>query len=115
MQNSADAAFSDAIALNIGADSWQLDQVASAYEAAKGTNMKLFISFDFAAGYPSSVSSVVSVINTYTSDANQFLVNGRPMISSYEGGSLSASDWASIKSQTGGYLMPCVLSSWPLL
>lgn len=68
--------------------------------------MKLFFSFDFASGYPSSVSSVVTLVNSYASDSNQFLVNGKPMISSYEGGTLSASDWASIKSQTGGYLMP---------
>ena len=38
----------DAFALNIGTDSWESDQVANAYEAAKnsGTGFKLFISFD---------------------------------------------------------------------
>lgn len=92
----------------MGPDSWQPDRIASAYAAAQGTDMKLFISFDFASGYPSSVSSVVNMVNTYASNANQFLVDGRPLISSYEGGTLSASDWSSIKSQTDGYLMPCV-------
>jgi len=38
----------DAFALNIGIDSWEPDQVANAYDAAKdsGTDFKLFISFD---------------------------------------------------------------------
>jgi len=38
----------DAFALNIGTDSWQSNQVDSAYQAAQdsGTDFKLFISFD---------------------------------------------------------------------
>ena len=38
----------DGFALNIGSDDWQEARVADAYNAARGTKFKLFISFDMA-------------------------------------------------------------------
>jgi glucan endo-1,3-alpha-glucosidase len=113
---------SDAIALNIGSDSWEITQVANAYAAAKslGTGFKLFISFDFTA-MPCSLPSVVSLVNTYANHPNQFKFNGKTFISSYEGGCLGNAGWASLKDQTNGYAMAFIsglegqFSQWPAL
>jgi Glycosyl hydrolase family 71 len=57
---------SEALALNIGSDSWELTQVASAYAAAKslGTGFKQFLSLDFTA-MGCTLSNIVSIVNTY--------------------------------------------------
>lgn len=98
---------SDAIALNIGSDSWQLARIQDAYDAAVGTNLKLFISFDYTA-FPCSVSSTISYVQKFSSHSNQFLVNGKPMISSYSGDCLGTDGWKNVKSSTNGYLMPFI-------
>jgi glucan endo-1,3-alpha-glucosidase len=113
---------SDAIALNIGGDDWQQTQIASAYSAAQklGTNFKLFISFDFTA-MGCDLNTIVSQVNQFANHPNQFLVNGKTMISSYSGDCLGDSGWASLKAQTNGYVMPFIwglegsFSSWPSL
>ncbi|KAJ7186743.1 glycoside hydrolase [Mycena filopes] len=99
----------DAIALNIGSDSWEVAQVASAYAAASsaGSDCKLFISFDFTS-WPCDVEATVAQANLYANHSNQFMVDGKPMISSYEGACLGVDEWARLKSSTGGYLMPFV-------
>ncbi|KAJ7471811.1 glycoside hydrolase [Mycena latifolia] len=110
----------DAIALNIGSDSWEVDQVASAYAAAKaaGSSYKLFLSFDFTS-WPCDVAATVAQANRYAYHPNQFMVDGKPMVSSYEGSCLSVDQWAQVKDGTGGYLMPFVpgqegnFDSWP--
>jgi glucan endo-1,3-alpha-glucosidase len=100
---------SDAIALNMGGDSWEAAQVASAYAAAKalGTTLKLFISFDFTA-MGCTLSNVASLVNTYANHPNQFKYNGKTFISSYEGGCLGNAGWQSLKAQTNGYVMPLI-------
>jgi glucan endo-1,3-alpha-glucosidase len=113
---------SDAVALNIGSDSWELTQVASAYAAAKalGTNFKLFLSIDFTA-MGCTLSNIVSLVNTYGNHPNQFKYNGKTFISSYEGACLGNSGWQSLKSQTNGYTMPFIsglegqFNNWPAL
>ncbi|KAJ6617911.1 glycoside hydrolase [Mycena sp. CBHHK59/15] len=99
----------DAVALNIGSDPWEVTQVASAYAAAQaaGPDYKLFISFDFTS-WPCDVSATVAQANLYASHPNQFMVDGKPMISSYEGACLGVDGWAQVKAQTAGYLMPFV-------
>jgi len=112
----------DALALNVGFDYWQRDQVASAYNAAQalGTGFKLFISYDFTA-LPCDVGSVVDWVNRYAGHPNQFRVDGRPLISSFLGECLGNGGWAAVKSQTGGYLMPFLaglegnFGAWPSL
>jgi glucan endo-1,3-alpha-glucosidase len=108
------------MALNIGFDGWQPAQVQAAYDAAIGSNVKMFISYDFSA-LPCDVGTVVTWINRYKNHQSQFLVNGKPMISSFLGECLGESGWASIKAQTNGFLMPFVsglegnFNNWPSL
>ena len=108
--------------MNLGSDSWEQAQVANAYAAAKalGTGFKLFISFDFTS-LSCSLSNTVSLVNTYAQHTNQFKYNGKPFISSYEGGCLGNSGWQSLKQQTNGYVMPFIsgleghFNQWPAL
>jgi len=98
---------SDAIALNIGTDSWQIGQIQNAYSAATGTKVKLFFSFDFSV-FPCDVNSVVAIVNQFSANQAQFKINGRPLISSYLGKCLGNDGWEEIKQQTNGYLMPFI-------
>jgi len=112
----------DALALNIGSDVWELTQVANAYSAAEslGTGFKMFLSFDFTA-MACTLSNLVSSVNRFANHPNQLKINGRPMVSSFEGKCLGNSGWASLKSQTNGYIMPFIsgleweFSQWPAL
>ncbi|CAA7261980.1 unnamed protein product [Cyclocybe aegerita] len=99
----------DAVALNIGRSEWQKTQVQLAYDAATslGSSIKLFYSFDFTE-MDCTLSDFVSRVNKYKNHPSQFKVNGKPMISSYSGDCLGNSGWASLKTQTGGYLMPFI-------
>lgn len=113
---------SDALALNIGGDVWEPTQVANAYAAAEssGTGLELFLSFDFT-GMGCIVSKLVSMVNQYANHPNQFRVDGKPMISSYEGECLGNAGWESLRTQTNGYNMPFIsglegaFSEWPSL
>ncbi|TRM58181.1 glycoside hydrolase [Schizophyllum amplum] len=111
----------DAVALNIGSDSWQPQQLFNAYAAAQAVgSIKLFISFDYSS-FPCSVDSTVDLVNQFANHPNQFKINGAPFISSFLGECLGNSGWASIKSQTNGYLMPFIeglegkFDQWPSL
>ena len=115
---------SDAIALNIGKDVWEPAQVAKAYAAAEAISnsnarrgsgpklkpVKAFFSFDFTSLKCSleSLPNVISMVNQYANHPSQFKVNGKPMISSYEGGCLGNAGWESLKTQTNGYTMPFI-------
>ncbi|PPQ83225.1 LOW QUALITY PROTEIN: GH-71 [Psilocybe cyanescens] len=112
----------DAIALNIGSDDWQRNQVATAYAAAQASNtgIKLFYSFDLTE-MPCDLGDLVARVNLYNNHPNQFKVNGKNFISSYSGDCLGNSGWQSLKDQTNGYIMPFVwglegnFNSWPSL
>ena len=116
----ADKFFSDAIALNTGADDWERNQVDLAYQAAQnsGTGLKLFSSFDLTL-MACDLGDLVYRVNKYANHPNQFKVNGKPMISSYSGDCLGNSGWARLKAQTNGYLMPFIwglenhFNQWP--
>jgi glucan endo-1,3-alpha-glucosidase len=101
---------SDALALNIGGDGWQRAQVASAYAAAAalGTNFKLFMSFDFTSSLACNIGDIRDRVNQFAGHPNQFRVNEKPMISSYEGACSGNDWWSSLKAQTNGYLMPFI-------
>lgn len=112
----------DALALNIGGDAWQRQQVASAYAAASelGTNFKLFLSFDLTA-IGCDLNDLVDRVNQFANHPNQFHVGGRPMISSFAGKCLGNDGWANLKARTNGYLMPFIeaiegqYNAWPSL
>ncbi|KAJ7871726.1 glycosyl hydrolase family 71-domain-containing protein [Mycena leptocephala] len=101
------AARDDAIALNIGGDSWQMTQVASAYAAAQALNSRrsslLVRLHDLAVvrpgGYYEPGEAVLGPRVAVQS-------RRKPMISSYSGDCLG-------NDQTGGYLMPYPsMDSW---
>ncbi|PFH50093.1 glycoside hydrolase family 71 protein, partial [Amanita thiersii Skay4041] len=102
----------DAVALNIGSDSWQLNQLHLAYSAAQSlptnnNSFRLFLSFDFTA-MPCSIDYVVNLVNQFAQHPSQFKVRGRPMVSSYSGDCLGNKGWADVKRRTNGYLMPFI-------
>ncbi|GBE78542.1 Glucan endo-1,3-alpha-glucosidase agn1 [Sparassis crispa] len=79
-----------AFALNVGSDSWEPQQVANAYAAAKSnnTNFKLFVSLDMTSlpcSSASNIASVQSYIKSYASHPNQFLYNGKVFLSTFSG------------------------------
>ncbi|KAE9396148.1 WSC-domain-containing protein [Gymnopus androsaceus JB14] len=97
----------DAVALNVGGDSWQWDRILDAYNAAAATDMKVFISFDYTS-FACDVGTTVNWVNHLNQQGSQFRIDGRPMISSYSGFCLGAGGWQSVRDQTGGYLMPFI-------
>ncbi|KAJ7612254.1 glycosyl hydrolase family 71-domain-containing protein [Roridomyces roridus] len=100
----------DAIALNIGGDSWQMTQVSNAYAASQalGLPIKFFLSFDFTTNLGCSLPDIVSRTQQFSGLPAQFMVNGKPMISSYSGDCLGNAGWQSLKDQTNAYLMPFI-------
>ncbi|PPQ69429.1 hypothetical protein CVT24_001478 [Panaeolus cyanescens] len=111
----------DAIALNIGRSEWQRTQVDRAYAAAQrlGTGLKLFLSFDFTE-MDCHLAEFVDRVKRYKDHPNQFKVNGKPMVSSYED-CLGNAGWARLKAQTDAYVMPFIsgiegrFHEWPAL
>ncbi|KAK4145665.1 glycoside hydrolase [Dichotomopilus funicola] len=97
----------DGFALNIGpSDYWTETQLDYAYNAAEcSRGFYIFISFDMAAGsWP--VSQVVNIINRYRGSSAQMLIDGRPLVSTFEGPDW-APKWATVRDATGGiYLIP---------
>ncbi|KAH7157340.1 glycoside hydrolase [Dactylonectria estremocensis] len=100
-------AWVDGFALNIGPDdSWTSTQLGLAYQAAAELDFKLFLSFDMASDYIWSVDSVVGLVNDFKGEAAQVLVDGKPMVSTFEGPTW-ADNWSSVRSQTGDiFLVP---------
>ncbi|KAJ7091081.1 glycosyl hydrolase family 71-domain-containing protein [Mycena epipterygia] len=101
---------SDAIALNIGGDDWQMTQVGNAYAAAQalGVSTKLFFSFDFTTNLGCSLPDIVARTRQFSSHPWQFKVGAKPMVSSYSGDCLGNAGWQSLKDQTGAYVMPFI-------
>jgi hypothetical protein len=101
----------DGFALNFAGDSYTSTQLNYAYQAAAAVGFKLFLSFDYAAnnGNPSfpqfTAGNVINWINTYKDEEAQFLYNGQPLVSTFEGVA-NAGDWPSIISATGCFFAP---------
>ncbi|KAL2129258.1 hypothetical protein VTI74DRAFT_8012 [Chaetomium olivicolor] len=97
----------DGFALNIGpGDPWTCTQLDHAYSVAECTGgFSLFLSFDMAAGcWP--VSQVVDLIKRYRGSTAQTLVDGRPLVSTFEGPDW-ADNWPVVRDETGDiFLMP---------
>ncbi|KAI0173106.1 glycoside hydrolase family 71 protein [Hypoxylon sp. FL1284] len=97
----------DGFALNIGsADSWNDEQLQLAYDTADSAGgFSMFLSFDMAAS-SWSVDQVVQRVNQHKDAASQLKVGGKPFVSTFEGPDW-ASNWASVRSQTGDiFLVP---------
>jgi glucan endo-1,3-alpha-glucosidase len=105
--NLAKAAGIDGFALNIGpSDAWTQSQLRQAYQAAEAAGcFAMFLSFDMAAGeWP--VPQVVDLINQFRDSPAQMRVDGKPMVSTFEGPGW-ADNWATVRQQTGDiFLIP---------
>ncbi|KAL2264472.1 hypothetical protein VTK26DRAFT_37 [Humicola hyalothermophila] len=97
----------DGFALNIGpSDSWTNTQLNYAYTIAEQIgDFSLFLSFDMAAGHW-SVPQVVDLINCYRESVAQTKVEGKPLVSTFEGPEW-AENWPAVRDQTGDiFLIP---------
>ncbi|KAI0732037.1 glycoside hydrolase [Fomitopsis betulina] len=80
----------DGFALNVGSDSWEIDQVASAYQAAEnlGYDFRLFISLDMSS-FPCSGATNATLLRqyvaNYSSHPNQLRWGGNVFVSTFSG------------------------------
>ncbi|KAI9831143.1 MAG: hypothetical protein M1819_005231 [Sarea resinae] len=104
----------DAFALNFAANSPELiPSLTAAYNAANQLgNFSLFISFDYSGNGPWAGQTVVNTINQFKDEPSQYLVDGKPFVSTFEGPN-NAADWGWIKSQVPIYFVPCWTSVGP--
>ncbi|KAI5860904.1 glycoside hydrolase family 71 protein [Durotheca rogersii] len=102
----AQSAGIDGFALNIGsADFWNADQLQLAYDTAASHGFSLFLSFDMLAS-SWSIDQVVSLVNQYKEVGSQLKVDGKPLVSTFEGTDW-VDNWASVRSATGDiFLVP---------
>jgi glucan endo-1,3-alpha-glucosidase len=112
--NDAKAVGIDGFALNIGpSDGWTNEQLHLAYAAAEAAGFQMFISFDMAVG-EWSPQVVIDLINTFKASPAQTLVNGLPMVSTFEGPAWSG-NWQGVRDAVGGiHLVPDWSSLGPL-
>ena len=98
--NLAKEAHIDGFALNIGADSYTQTQLDNAYAAATAVGgFSLFISFDYAANSAWTTSDVQSMMARYGGQSPQFQLNSKAVVSTFEGGDSTSTDWGAIGSQ----------------
>lgn len=87
----------DGFALDVADDGSAGTQLPLAYKAAEKTGkFKVFLQFDYASGNwtPAELSGNIA---KYANSPAQFKVQGRPLVSTFEGSDY-AKDWSSMKS-----------------
>jgi len=97
----------DGFALNIGStDTQNHEQLELAYEVAAENDFLLFLSFDMAATHWDA-GPIGENITLYKDLPAQFKIDGRPVVSTFEGPS-QADDWAGIRNAVDGgiYFIP---------
>ncbi|KAJ9099281.1 hypothetical protein QFC21_004162 [Naganishia friedmannii] len=99
----------DGFALNIGKDPYTDAQLDLAYQAAKDTGFKVFISFDFNWFKVAETQPVIDLVNKYVSRPAQFLLlgTGAAYVSSFAGDGFT---WAEVRRVTGKDLY--VVANW---
>lgn len=103
----AQAAGIDPFMLNAGAtDPCNRTQLEHAYSVAEELGFKIAISFDYLAPGPWEASSVIFILQQYSSRAAQFKYNGLPLVSTFEGAS-NANDWIEIQAAISIFFIPC--------
>ena len=97
----------DAFALNIAYnDSTVATSVSRAFQAAQGSGLKLFFSFDYAGGGAWPKADVQSYLDSYTGNAAYYKTdNGQPFVSTFEGPD-NAGDWKDLKAICNCFFMP---------
>ena len=98
----------DGFALNIGPkDGFTGTQLRQAYDAANDLGeFSLFLSFDFSTdGW--TTSSVANLTNLFKDEPSQFKVDGKPLVSTFEG-SAFADSWKDVRANVSGdiYFVP---------
>ena len=93
----------DGFALNLAAADYNSLVLDNAYSAA-GTagNFSMFLSFDYAANPAFDVDTVAGYITKYRDSPAQFMYNGKPLVSTFEGPG-NAGDWPAIKAAAGDF------------
>lgn len=89
-------------------DSWTLPQLRNAYQAAEqvGGGFTLFPSFDMACCGDWSTQQVIDIINEFGASSAHTMVDGSPLVSTFEGPGWS-DNWAQVREATGGiHLVP---------
>ncbi|KAL4886329.1 glycosyl hydrolase family 71-domain-containing protein [Aspergillus karnatakaensis] len=105
--NEAQKAHIDGFALNIAPQDDYTDRaLQTAYDAAERVGgFSLFLSFDYESGGPWPSDRVITTINAYKNRAAQYLYNGKPLVSTFEGVG-SSRDWTYIKDATDCIFIP---------
>lgn len=90
------AAGFDGFALNThsisSSDTWNTDAIGYLLDAASGTSFKMFLSFDMSWGL--DVSGLPDFLLQFSNHSQYYTTDdGRPWVSTYQGGSTSNSDW----------------------
>ncbi|KAG6855810.1 hypothetical protein H0H87_010662 [Tephrocybe sp. NHM501043] len=94
----------NAIALNYGADSWQLAQIASA--TSLHSPLKLFLSPDFTA-HACDLATTISEIKRFAGHPSQLKVNGgKVLVNSFEG--LGEKGWEKLRTETEAWFTPFI-------
>jgi glucan endo-1,3-alpha-glucosidase len=86
----------DAFALNTHdiTDPWALQALGFLFDAADQNGFKLFMSFDMS-WKTISASQIPPFLLNYISRPSYYTISGRPLVSTYQGGFISNSDWLS--------------------
>ncbi|EED15492.1 glucan endo-1,3-alpha-glucosidase agn1 precursor, putative [Talaromyces stipitatus ATCC 10500] len=78
----------DAFALNfMSVESWSTDAISELFTAAKGTDFKLFFSFDM--GHFTNPSQFLPILKKYVGHDNYYLYDNKPFVSTFDGGRLT--------------------------
>lgn len=97
----------DGFALNVGADSWNHDQLDKAYAAAQRVgNFSNFLSFDFNWFDESSTKEIAELVKKYGEHPNQLRVDDKPFVSTFVGDGFN---WTHVEELVGHeiYAVPC--------
>ena len=114
----ASAASIDGFALNIGAgDNFTRNSLQLAYDTANQfDDFTLFLSFDFNAQGSKTwdVDSISNLTNTFKDEPAQFKVDGKPLVSTFEGYAF-ADKWKDVRKKVKGdiFFMPDWSSQTP--
>lgn len=100
--------------MNVGfGDPSNEQRLTDAFTAATQVGFKLLLNFDYATGsglWP--LENVTALILRHRNSPAYFKHNGQPLVSTFEGAA-RASDWTTIKQQTGAFFMPSWTSLTP--
>lgn len=102
----------DGFALNVGRDTWQMDRVQDAYNAAQslGTPFKLLLSLDMTSlpcATEADMQALQAWVSRYAQHPNQLVFKGHPLVSTFAGeactyGGNFVSTWTEFKRGLGG-------------